>query len=52
VQIIRDALGRFPGVTKVEGEPTQKQIAVTVQRGSLPRDQIVGEIAKLGHTID
>ena len=52
VQIIRDALGRFPGVTKVEGEPTQKRIAVTVQRGSLSRDQIMGQIAKLGHTIE
>lgn len=52
VQIIRDSLGRFPEVTKVEGEPTQKQIAVTVQKGSLPREQIAGEIAKLGHTIE
>lgn len=52
VQIIRDSLGRFPEVTKVEGEPTQKQIAVTVQKGSLSRDYIIGEIAKLGHTIE
>ncbi len=52
VQIIRDALGRFPEVTRVEGEPTQKQIAVIVRTGAFSRDRIVGEISKLGHTVE
>jgi heavy metal translocating P-type ATPase len=51
VQIIRDALSRFPEVAKVQGEAKRKRITVTVQKGLLPRDQVASEIARLGHTI-
>jgi cation transport ATPase len=51
VQIIRDALSRFPEVAKVQGEAKRKRITVTVQKGRLPRDQVASEIARLGHTI-
>ena len=50
VQIIRDALGRFPEIAKVEGEPRQKRITVVFHR-PLPRDEIVNEISRLGHTV-
>jgi P-type Cu+ transporter len=50
IQIIRDALGRFPEIAKVEGEPRQKRITVVFHR-PLPRDEIVNEISRLGHTV-
>lgn len=52
VQIIRDALGHLPEVAKVEGAPKQKRITVTVQKGSLSREDIVEELSKLGHVVD
>lgn len=51
VQIIRDALGRLPAVAKVEGKPNEKRITVFVQKGSLTREEIAGEISKLGHVV-
>jgi copper chaperone CopZ len=51
VQIIRDALGRLPAVAKVEGKPNEKRITVFVQKGSLTREEIVGEITRLGHVV-
>jgi len=50
VQIIRDALGRFPEIARVEGEPRQKRITVVFHR-PLPRDEIVNEISRLGHMV-
>ena len=50
VQIIRDALGRFPEIAEVKGEPKKKRITV-VFRGSLAKDEIVNEISRLGHTV-
>jgi copper chaperone CopZ len=52
VQIIRDALGRLPAVTGVEGRPKAKLIQVAVQRGALSRDEIASEISKLGHIVE
>jgi len=52
VQIIRDALGRLPAVTGVEGQPKAKRIQVAVQRGALSRDEIASEISKLGHIVE
>ncbi|MFQ5541895.1 MAG: heavy metal translocating P-type ATPase, partial [Candidatus Binatia bacterium] len=52
VQIIRDALSRLPEVARVEGEPKQKRLTVTVQRGLASRDQVSGEIARLGHVVE
>ncbi len=51
VQIIRDALGRLPAVAKVEGKPNEKRITVFVQKGSLTREEIAGEITRLGHVV-
>lgn len=50
VQIIRDALGRFPEIDRVEGEPRRKRITV-VFHGALARDEVAQEISRLGHTV-
>jgi len=51
VQIIGDALSRFPEIAGVEGEPSRKRITI-VLHGSLGRDQIVNEISRLGHNVE
>lgn len=52
VQVIRDALTRLPAISAVEGKPREKHLTVAVQKGSLSREEIAGEISKLGHVVD
>ncbi len=52
VQVIGDALARIPQVVRVAGKPKEKHVIVAVQKGSLSREMIAEEIAKLGHVVD
>lgn len=52
VQVIRDALRRLPEVVDVRGEPRQKHVTISVQKGSLSRSQIADQIFELGHVIE
>lgn len=52
VQVIRDALRRLPEVVDVQGEPRQKHVTISVQKGSLSRSQIADQIFELGHVIE
>lgn len=52
VQNIRDALIQLPAVAGVEGQIKEKRITVTVQRGSLSKDQISSEISRIGHIVE
>lgn len=52
VSIIRDALSRLPSVTAVEGKVKEKHIQVAVHKGALSREEIAGEISRLGHIVE
>ncbi len=52
VQIIRDALTQLPAVAGVKGDLKQKRIEVTVHRDGLSRDEVAGEISRLGHIVE
>ncbi|HWP60830.1 MAG TPA: heavy metal translocating P-type ATPase [Candidatus Acidoferrales bacterium] len=51
VQVLRDALIRLPEVSGVEGEPMKKHLTVAIQKGSLSREDLAEEIAKVGHVV-
>jgi len=46
---IREALQRLPGVTKVEGDVTDKQVTVVLQDGQMGRAGICRALAAIGH---